>query len=415
MKVKSGSEKRKVYAWKVLLSFGFVYLFFYNGRQNINLVMVQMADEFETTTAVMGMVSSSLFWCYAFGQFVNGRLGAYLGYKKFMIAGVFMSAIMNVLISFQSSILVIAVLWGLNGYFQSMVWANGIGVLNKWWEKGKRGFATGIATAFSGLAQVVTYLSVSFCMEMAPELGWRAGFRFPIISVLFLLIPFCVFFKEKPENVGLEPVREEKKTIEEKRFFYPYKKLFREPKMILFCFISAIAGIGRYGILTWIPTYFMETRGLSVKEGIYSAILLPIGQAFAMFVFPFLTDKVFKGKREPVLALASVLTFFTMIVFPFLHSQNMVSIALFAAGIFSMITGVIWSVAGDIGGSEYASTAAGILDWSVYMGAAIQAFVFGFVKDMFGWSAIFITIGCLYIVILALTITAGRHMEGEVK
>lgn len=83
------------------------------------------------------------------------------------------------------------------------------------------------------------------------------------------------------------------------------------------------------------------------------------------------------------------------------------------SGIFSMITGVIWSVAGDIGGSEYSSTATGILDWSVYMGAAIQAFIFGLVKDTFGWSAIFITIGCLYIVILALTIVSSRIKECE--
>ena len=41
---------------------------------------------------------------------------------------------MNVLISFQSSILVISILWGLNGYFQSMVWANGIGACENYRE-----------------------------------------------------------------------------------------------------------------------------------------------------------------------------------------------------------------------------------------------------------------------------------------
>ena len=403
------SIKFKGYAWKMLLSFGFVYLFFYNGRQNINLVMTQMANDFGTTTSAIGVISASLFWCYAFGQLINGRLGAYFGYKKFMIVGIIMSTIMNIVISFQNSILVISILWGLNGYFQSMVWANGIGVLNKWWTKAKRGFATGIATAFSGLAQVITYLSVSLCIGLVPELGWRAGFRFPIIPILFLLIPFCILFKEKPEDVGLKPIIEEKKKNDEnKKFFYPYKKLFSKPKMILFCIISAIAGIGRYGLLTWIPTYFMESMGLSIKEGIFSSILLPIGQALAMFVFPFLTDKLFKGKREPMLVLASVLTFISMLVFPFIYSQNIASIVLLVVGIFSMITGIIWSVAGDIGGSEYSSTAAGILDWSVYMGAAIQAFVFGLIKDTFGWNAIFITIGCLYVLILALTLISSK-------
>ena len=106
--------------------FPLTYLFFYNGRQNINLVMTQMADGLGSSTAALGVVSSALFWSYAFGQLINGRLGAYFGYKRFMMFGIIASAAINVIISFQNSIPIIAVLWGLNGFFQSTVWANGL-------------------------------------------------------------------------------------------------------------------------------------------------------------------------------------------------------------------------------------------------------------------------------------------------
>lgn len=412
-------SKFKEYAWKMLLSFGLTYLFFYNGRQNINLVMTQMAEGLGSTTAAMGVVSSALFWCYAFGQLINGRLGAYFGYKKFMMFGVAASAVLNIIISFQHSIPVIAILWGLNGYCQSMVWANGVGVLNKWWPKDKRGFASGLATAFSGVAQVVTYLTILLCMELNPEWGWRAGFRYPMIPMVLMLIAFAFLFKTKPEDVGLKPFEEEDKEaaardeklaadIEKKGYLYPYKVLFSEPKVIMFCFISAIAGVGRYGLLTWVPTYFTESMGLSIKAGIFSAILLPIGQACAMFVFPFITDKLFKGKREPMLALASIVTFLGMITFPFIKTQTPASIMLFVVGVSGMVTGVIWAVAGDMGGRAFASTIVGVLDWAVYMGAAVQASAFGFVKDTFGWPAVFITIGCLYIIMLVLTLAARK-------
>ena len=410
-------KKFTSFAWQMLLSFGFTYLFFYNGRQNINLVMAQMAEELGSTTAAMGIVSSALFWCYAFGQLINGRLGAYFGYKKFMIFGVLSSAALNIIVSFQHSIPVIALLWGLNGFCQSMVWANGLGVLNKWWPKDKRGFATGLTTAFSGSAQVVTYLTIVFCLDLNPEWGWRAAFRYPILLMVVILILFVLMFKSKPEDVGLKPFKEgdEKlqerdielsKELEIKGLLYPYKVLFAEPKVILFCLISAIAGIGRYGLLTWVPTYFTESMGLSIKDGIFSSILLPTGQACAMFLFPLITDKVFKGKREPMLILASVVTFLGMISFPLFKTQAPASAMLFVVGVSSMVTGVIWAVAGDIGGRVFSSTVVGILDWAVYMGAAVQAFVFGFVKDAFGWPAIFITIGCLYIVLLILTLLA---------
>ena len=409
----------KKYAWLMLLSFGFTYLFFYNGRQNINLVMPLMKEAFKSDLGTIGVVSSALFWCYAFGQLVSGRLGSYFGYKKLMIFGVISSAILNVIISFQQSLIVIAILWGLNGFCQAMVWSNGVGVINKWWPKEKRGFASGLATAFSGVAQAVTYLTVNLCLILNPEWTWRAGFRFPIIPMVLILIVFILFFKEKPEDIGLNPFKEENEALDnsesalaekiaKKGFFYPYKLLFSEPKVIIFCLISAIAGIGRYGLLTWIPTYFTEELGLTLKDDMFTYIVLPLGQASAMFVFPFITDKIFKGKREPMIILASIAAFCGMICFPLFKTQLPATIMLFVVGVFSMVTGVIWAIAGDMGGRALSSTVVGVLDWAVYMGAAIQATIFGFVKDAFGWSAIFITIGCLYIILLILTLWARK-------
>ena len=409
-------HKIKSYAWLVLLSFGFMYLFFYNGRQNINLVMTQMAQDLGSTTTTLGVVSSALFWCYAFGQLINGRLGAFFGYKRFMIVGVVASAILNVVISFQHSIPVIAVLWGLNGFFQSMVWSNGLGVVNKWWPSEKRGFATGLTTFFSGMAQVTTYLSVLLCLQLNPEWSWRAAFRFPMIPLFLSLIAFVLFFKNSPKDAGLSELEQNQetgadaleKTIKEKGYFYPYKLLFSEPKVIVFCLISAIAGIGRYGLLTWVPTYFTEELGLTIKDGIFSSILLPFGQACAMFIFPIITDKLLKGKREPMLIIASLVTFCGMLVFPFIKNQTAASFMLFLLGVFAMVTGVIWTIAGDIGGKALSSTVVGVFDWAVYMGAAVQAVLFGFVKDLFGWSSIFVIIGVLYVILLVLTLLAQK-------
>lgn len=412
-------KKFTKYAWLMLLSFGFTYLFFYNGRQNINLVMPLMKEYFASDLGTIGVVSSALFWCYAFGQLVSGRLGSYFGYKKLMTFGVAASAVLNVLISFQSNLVVIAILWGLNGFVQAMVWSNGVGVINKWWPKEKRGFASGLATAFSGVAQAVTYLTVNWCLILNPEWSWRAGFRYPIIPMVLILIAFLAFFKEKPEDVGLKAFEEADKTLDEsaaameaeiakKGFFYPYKLLFSEPKVLIFCLISAIAGVGRYGLLTWVPTYFTEELGLTLKNDMFTYIVLPLGQACAMFVFPFITDKVFKGKREPMLVLASIVACVGLVCFPFFKTQLPATIMLFVVGVFSMVTGVIWAIAGDMGGRALSSTVVGVLDWAVYMGAAIQASIFGFVKESFGWSAIFVTIACLYIILLVLTLCARK-------
>ena len=182
---------------------------------------------------------------------------------------------------------------------------------------------------------------------------------------------------DSPEEAGFAP-SEENPDTEEKRleaairkngYLYPYKILFSEPKVLVFCLISAIAGIGRYGLLTWVPTYFMEELGLTIKDGIFSSILLPLGQACAMFIFPIITDKLLKGKREPMLIIAASITFCGMLVFPFIKSQYLASGMLFILGVFAMVTGVIWTIAGDIGGRVFSSTVIGIFDWAVYIWA----------------------------------------------
>ncbi|SFP87797.1 MFS transporter, OPA family, glycerol-3-phosphate transporter [Oscillibacter sp. PC13] len=407
--------KFKKYAKYMLLGFGFTYMFFYNGRQNMSLAMPVMAEAFGTTKAEIGFISSALFWCYGFGHLFSGRLGEIVGNKRFMIVGIIVSAICNFTISFQSSLAVIAVLWGLNGFAQSMVWSPGLGVLNKWWPKEKRGFASGVATGFSGVAQVVTYGCVFAAYAISPDWGWRAAFRWPLIPMLLILVVFAVFVKNQPEDIGLKPFEEpdaaaaaedEKRVaiLKTKSAVYPYKLLFSEPKVILLCFISAIAGIGRYGLLTWIPTYFTDVMGMDIKTGILSSILLPLGQALAMFVFPTLTDKVFKGKREPMLLLAAVVSVVLLCVFPFVKSQMMASALLLLVGCASMVTGVIWAISGDLGGRAMSGTTTGILDWAIYMGSAAQSMIFGVVLDKTGsWPAIFITIAVLYVIMVILT------------
>ena len=408
--------KFKRYAWRYLLMFSFLYCMLYCCRLNLSNASAVMMAELGWTKADIGILTGTLFWTYGIGQLVNGRLSEIIGPTRFVFFAVLLSALANIFFSCQTSILAMAVLWGLNGFFQSMVWSNGLGILNKWWPKAKRGFATGLATAFTGMAQVVTYLTILFCLELSPQWGWRAAFRYPMIPMVLMLAAFYFFFKEKPEDVGLKAFQEEgtqnddrlAQDIQEKGYFYPYLVLFREPKVWVFCLISAIAGVGRYGLITWIPTYFMEELGLSIKDGIFSSILLPFGQACAMFVFPLITDKLLKGKREPMLVIASVITICGMCIFPLINSQYIASGMLFVLGVFAMVTGVIWAIAGDIGGRAFSSTVVGVFDWAVYMGAAIQAVAFGYVKDHFGWSAIFVTIAGLYVVLLALTLIARK-------
>lgn len=142
-------KKFKKYAMLTLFGFAVMYAFFYNGRMNMGLALPEMIDELGIDAGKAGIITSTLFWCYGFGHLFSGRLGEIIGNKKFICIGIILSVILNFIISFQYSLLFIAVLWGLNGFAQSMVFSPGIALSANWWPSSKRGFSSGIITGFS--------------------------------------------------------------------------------------------------------------------------------------------------------------------------------------------------------------------------------------------------------------------------
>ena len=94
-------------AWIVLLAFSILYCFLYCGRQDLSFAMPAMMEEEGWTALQLGILSSVQFWTYALGHLVNGRLGEIVGVNKLIIIGMVLSAAMNLLIGFSSSLLMI--------------------------------------------------------------------------------------------------------------------------------------------------------------------------------------------------------------------------------------------------------------------------------------------------------------------
>ncbi|WZL73921.1 MFS transporter [Clostridiaceae bacterium 35-E11] len=411
------AKKFKKYAWMALLGFSILYAFLYNGRLNMGLALPMMMEEMGWTKSQAGLLSSVLFWTYGLGHLVNGRLGEIFGPKKIILVGLLLSAGANLVISFQSSIAAIALLWGLNGYFQSMLWSPGVSLITKWWPSNQRGFATGFANGFSGIAQIIVWFSVLASVSAFPSLGWRAAFRIPLISMVAMGAVYWVMVKASPGEVGLKEYEEEdegtqeqeaelEKIVQEKGKLYPFIHLFRQWRFVIWCFIIAISSIARYGLLTWIPTYYVQVLNMNVKSGIFSSVVLPVGMALGTFIVPWASDKFGKNGRLPAVIICAIISSVSVFLFPSFKTMGAASVGLFIAGFFVYaVNGVVWAYSTDVGGRVFAGTAAGVLDWAAYMGAALQAIIYGRILDKTGnWNIVFTSIAviCVLMMILAL-------------
>ena len=247
---------------------------------------------------------------------------------------------------------------------------------------------------------------------------------------MMIVVFFYPFFaKERPSKIGLPEYVESdekletsdnefKQILEKKGKLYPYFYLFKQWRFDLWLVIIACSSIARYGLLTWIPTYYVEVFDVDIEVGIIGAVVCPLGMAAGALLIPWLSDKAWSQSRTPWVIISSVASAFT--VFGFMKAERgfVASILLFFAGFFIYgINSLVWAFATDVGGRTFAGTATGILDCAAYIGASVQAIFFGGVLTKSdNWNMVFTCIvGVLFVMIIAAVLAGiGKKKEGIV-
>ena len=418
------------YAWRYLLMFSVLYCFLYCTRLNLSNAGAVMMKELGWTKSDLGILTGALFWAYGIGQFVNGRLSEIVGPAKFVVSSIVLSIAANLAMPFQSSLAVMAVIWGLNGYFQSMGWTPGVAILTRWWPGSTRGFATGFAHAFSGFGQVAAILSVALGFALVPSAGWKSAFFVSAAFPALALIVYLIWARTYPSKIGLAEYTEDnperakneaemRTLVAERGKLYPYKYVLSNGQFLVWVVIAFITGLARYGLVTWVPLYFIDKFNVSVTSGLLGAISLPVGMGIGTFVVPWLTDKWCPNNRLPAVissALVGAVSIGAFLLLNPTQGWQMVTaqLLLFVAGFcIYAINGTAWAYATDIGGRVFSATSSGVLNFAAYMGAAAQSFVYGFLLDKIGWYSVFGSLAflCAMLAVLGLS---GRKENHEI-
>ena len=421
-------KKFKKYAWLYLLMFSLLYCFLYCTRLNIGSATPYLVEA-GWSEPTIGILTGTLFWTYGIGQLVNGRLSELVGPSKFVIAAVVLSAAANFLVAMQEtdSVVMLAVLWGANGFFQSMGWTPGLAALTQWWPGKRRGFATGFLNAFSGFGQVAAYVAVLAAYTWFPQLGWKAGFIIPACFPLAMLVFYLIFVKTTPAQAGLKDYVEEDNTktteearmqqiVAEKGALYPYKYILSNGKFLIWIVIAFGTGLARYGLSTWIPLYFNQ-QGLSAAASVASSIILPVGMGIGTLVVPWLTDRFCAKDRMPAAIASALIGAVTTIAIFLLDATDAsqliaIEILLFISGFcIYAINGIVFTYATDIGGRVFSGTCSGVLNFAAYLGAAVQSVVYGFILNRGGWSIVFVSIAVFNVLIAALGILGTKSRK----
>jgi MFS family permease len=96
------------------------YGMFYFVRRNYDAVMPVIGRQLGISKSLLGLILTVHGVLYGISKFVNGVLADRANARMFMASALIVCAAINVLFGLSSSVVVFALLWLINGWFQGM-------------------------------------------------------------------------------------------------------------------------------------------------------------------------------------------------------------------------------------------------------------------------------------------------------
>jgi sugar phosphate permease len=395
------------YKWVALLAVSFCYLFYYTGRQTFGFAIPGIQKELGLSKEMLGWVSASMLWAYAFGQSINGNLGDKWGGRIMMLAGAVLSFAANWMTSFATGFIWLLLAWGLNGYFQAMGFAPGSRLLSNWWGHKHRGFVYSFYVGMSGFSSVLAYFLPIFILG-ALGLEWRWIFRLSVVLMLAGAIVMFLTVRERPEDLGLPGPTDEKspeeansEPVDTKSSGSRYRAVLSNWRLYATGLSIGFQNAARYALLVWVPVHFLGPNWKSTSTVIdptWITVALPIGMALGASTNSWISDIVFRSRRYLAIIAYMVLAALVAMAMEVVPQGSLIGIvALFLCGFFVFgPASSFWALCPDIFGRHLSGTATGVLNFISYACAGLGEPLIGRFMDHTGnTSIIFPTVAVL--------------------
>lgn len=379
--------------WAMLLVTMFGYLFFYSGRLTFGFAIPGIRAETGLNNATLGVISTSMLWCYAAGQAINGNLADKIGGRRIMSLGALGSTVLNWVTSLGTGLTSLALPWAANGYFQAMGWASGGRIINNWWPSSTRGRTYAYYTFAAGVGSTVAFGAAALVVDVW-NLDWRWIFRLPVLLMLVGGVVFLLFVRDSPGQVGLrapdETTCQQQDGDESESSWARYRAVLRLPKIWVTGVSIGFQNAARYGLLVWVPVHFFETAGRGgggAVSSLWVSVGLPIGMAIGAFVNGQISDRLFRSRRDKPIILFMVLGAAAATAMYFIPVERTV-----LALVMIMLTGLLvygpatsfWALCPDLAGVRRAGTATGVVNFFSYLFAGFGEPTIGHIIDSSG-------------------------------
>lgn len=372
----------KKYQWQVFLGLVFGYAMFYVVRMALGVVKKPMLDAGIVSIEELGLMGSAFFFTYAIGKFSNGFLSDYANIGRFMSVSLILSALTCTLIGFNSAGFFFVLLWGLNGWFQSVGSAPSCVSIYQWFSPKQRGSVYSIWGGSRNIGEAITWILTATVVSF---FGWRAGFIGAGIAAVAAGFVMLLVLKDRPQTYGLpdpatahgeEP--EIKKTNDPKETRKAQLFILKQPTVWLIAAACAAMYVSRYAMSSWAVLYLQEAKGYSLIDAGFAMSTYPIAGFAGAVLAGIISDKVFNANRHiPTLlyGLANIAGMCLMFWGPQSRMMDAVALSLIGFAIGGLVVFLAGLIACDLMPKNAVGAVKGFIGLFSYIAASMQEIV----------------------------------------
>lgn len=382
----SSANSYRAVQLRMLVLTWLAYVAYYLVRKHFAVVKMHLHSEFDISITALGCIDTAYLAIYALGQFISGSLGDRFGARVLLTFGMIGTALCSILFGLSSTAILFAIVFGLNGFFQSTGWPNSVKAISPWLSNKNRGKTMGI---WSTNCQIGGIIATAVATLNLMFFGWRATFFVPALAVLFMAGLVYLFLQEKPEK---EFVSREH-SFERSSSKVSLRELAKNKGIWCLGFSNFGLMLIRYSLLFWLPFYLFNKLHFSLGASGFISIFLELGGTIGAMAVGIISDKYFAKNRVRLVLPMIVILCFVLVLYRQCAHLGMVAnaigiglIGFFVCGPDNLIGG---TCAQELGGDRNAGSIAGFINSIGSMGAMLQGIVTALIAEYWGWDKLF--------------------------
>lgn len=280
------------------------YSFSYIGRLNFSASMADMTSSGVLLKSQAGAVTTGFFICYGCGQFLSGMLGDRINPRYLVFAGLVCSSLINFGIAVGPPLWFMIVLWSLNGFAQSLLWAPICKIVSDRVSSNRRQKAcTALATTMAGGTLMAYILSA----VLINAFGWKAAFISGSSATLLAAVTWIIVTTKIEHDADKNGVEEDIVAVhEDDGEEVPHEEiptnlwqLLCVSGLTILALVGGVQGVLKDCMSTWVPTFIEDMFNMGSVISILTGAFLPIFGFFG----PIFTNKLMMKTRDELSSL----------------------------------------------------------------------------------------------------------------